>query len=424
MRRAWLTILSLLLSLSLLWGCTSAPPVRTSQRSTTPRPTGCPACVLSPAAMPKSWQPRGQVDKGLSAAPWSASEAQDATYAIRTGVQEMIDLYARRPSAVPALQDDAVGSLIEVTYGGVNQQALDVTARNAARRHLMMLMSPYLERGPKSVTCDDYERLLPLTIYAMSTSSHLRTKSDGLGTDASRAAALVPITNAAYRECGSLNEAMGYDYQATLKSRNAATEEVFDLVIWSLLFVEAQLVPGLDVPAEQRDFPNALWRYLQSYPLVGASAYRDGAWDEKFIDTAYLATHIAYIPTGNHRNPLYLQDSPNLYRFLRENFYPVLQMGELDLVAEFVDSLRQYGATADNDLQVRDGTRYLLKVFHAVGDRWMNYREPGETTDEMDDYDFIHKAWTGISGVRVRAVEPPGQGTYGSVVRRWLPQPR
>lgn len=217
---------------------------------------------------------------------------------------------------------------------------------------------------------------------------------------------------------------MDYDYQRMLAAKNVPTDDVFDLVIWSLLFIEAELVPGLELPAEARDFSPALWRFLENYPLIGASAYQDGAWNEDFIDTAYLATHIAYIPTGNHRHPIYVEDSPSLYRFLRENFYAVLEMGELDLVAEFVDSFRQYGCTEENDLQVRDGTRYLLKLFHAGGDRWMTYREPDETDEDVDDYDAIHKAWTGILGVRVRVLEPAEQGTYGGVVRRWLPHPR
>ena len=167
-----------------------------------------------------------------------------------------------------------------------------------------------------------------------------------------------------------------------------------------------------------------LWRYLENYALTGASAFEDGAWDDEFVEIAYLATHIAYIPTGNHRHPIYVEDSPGLYLFHRENFYPVLAMGELDLVAEFVDSLRQYGCTPENDLQVRDGTRYLLKLFHEGGDRWMTYRESGETDEDVEDYDLVHKAWTGVLGVRDRNLEPAEPGTYGGVVRRWLPHPR
>jgi hypothetical protein len=73
---------------------------------------------------------------------------------------------------------------------------------------------------------------------------------------------------------------------------------------------------------------------------------------------------------------------------------------------------------------VRDGTRYLLNLFHAGGDRWMTYREKGETNADVDSYDLIHKAWTGVLGVRERAIEPAEPGTYGGVVRSWLPAGR
>src|SRR5947207_15923583 len=95
------------------------------------------------------------------------------------------------------------------------------------------------------------------------------------------------------------------------------------------------------------------------------------------------------------------------------------ETGEVDLVAEFVDLFRQYGCTERNDLQVRDGARYLLRLFHAAGGRWMAHREPYEEKD-ISEYDLIHKPWTGMSGLRPRIPESPEPGTYGAVVRSWL----
>jgi hypothetical protein len=141
-----------------------------------------------------------------------------------------------------------------------------------------------------------------------------------------------------------------------------------------------------------------------------------------FIEIADLATHIAHIPTGVHRFPLYVADSPSLYRFHRANFYPVMQSGEVDLFASFVDTLRQYGCTPDNDVQVRDGTRLLLKVFHENGNRWMTDRAEGIKGD-IADYSVIHKPWTRTLGIRPRQMEEPRPSTYGGIVRRWLPRP-
>ncbi|MFD1211589.1 hypothetical protein ACFQ36_05990 [Arthrobacter sp. GCM10027362] len=375
-------------------------------------------CVLSPEAMPRSWQPSDKVRKDLAhradAGPWSASEAEEARYAIRTGLDEMINLYTKRPKAAEELWEDSVASLIEVTYSSANTPEFDARARDAARRNLTALIRPYLERTLKSAKCNEYDELLPLAIYA-----HTRYQQND-----ARIAKMVQLANFSYHACGSLTAAMGIDYKPMLEAEEVSTEDAFDMVIWSLLFIEGQLVPDLYLPAEASDFPATFWRFIEDYQLAGARTYKDGARDEKFIDAAYLATHIAYIPTGNHRYPIYVEDSPRLYQFHRENFYAVLEMGELDLVAEFVDSLRQYGCTPENDLQVRDGTRFLLDLFQAGGDRWMTYREPGEKDKDVTNYDLVHKAWTAVLGIRERTIEPAEPGTYGGIVRSWLPHPR
>jgi hypothetical protein len=395
MRKIYLILLVVLLT-----GCTP------SQAANLP-------CVLSPQDMPANWRPDSDAQRKFPGGPWTEREAADATYAITTGLNEMINMYDERPAAVEDLWEDSVASLIETTYSNANPASISATATDAARRNLDQLIQLYLKRDASQAACDEYDQLLPLAAYA-----HKQ-----FGPEDPRAAATLSLTNASFAECGTLAKAMGVDYEALLGNDKVTLEQSFDLVIWSLLFIEGQVVPGLDLPAEAKAMPARLWEFLRTYPLRNADEYSDGANNEQFIEAAYLATHIAYIPTGNHRFPLYVEDSRPLYEVHRENFYAVLEMGELDLVAEFVDSLRQYGCTPENDLQVREGTRYLLNVFHDGRDRWMNYREPGEKDADVEDYDFIHKAWTGVLGVRDRAIESPEPGTYGGVVRSWLPIP-
>jgi len=371
-----------------------------------------PLCVATLDEMPKSWQPTDEVRGTLNPAPWSEAEAQDAVASIDAGLHQMIDHYVKHPGAVEVLWEDSVGSVFEVTFSSVNKPELDMAARAAAQKNLSQLIEPFLKRESKTATCDDYEKLLPLAMY-----SHRLFAADD-----ARTPAVVALTNAAYQDCGSLKDAIGYDYPKMIASNTSPVDDVFDLVIWSLLFTEIELYPDIIMPEGAREFTPALWKYLENYPLVGATAYEDGAFEDAFIETAYLATHIAYIPTGNHRYPLYIEDSPKLYQFMRENFYAILQMGELDLVAEVVDTFRQYGCNDENDAQVRDGARYLLNLYHSLGNDWSAYREPEETT--VDDYDLIHKIWTGISGVRIREWETPAPGNYGGVIRSWLPHPR
>ncbi len=389
------------LSLFLSSACASRPPE--------PEPL----CVLDLAAMPESWRPVGTVQKSLSAAPWSADEAKDAAFAVTRGLEELSDYFSKRPAAIAAIGDNAVESLIDASYAAGNMPDLQMAARDQARQVLMPLIAPYLGRPSQSATCTEYPPLLTYTIYA-----HELLQAGDI-----RMPAMVERANAAFRACGSIEKAMGTDYHRTLEAEYPSTDDLFDLVMWSVTFTDAQTVPGLELPIEARDLSPTLWRFLAHYPFPRARAYPDGAANRTFYDAAYLATHIAYIPTGYGRHPIYVADAPGLYRFLRENFYAVLELGELDLESEFVDLFRQYGCTEENDLQLRDGTRYLLRLFHAAGDNWMAHREPRKKT-ELTDYDVVHKAWTGMAGVRVRVPEPPAPGTYGGVVRQWLGYPR
>ncbi len=384
-----------------------------------------PLCVRDPAQMPASWRPSAQVQKRLNPAPWSQSEAKDAEYAIKTALDEMIGYFERKPSAVQELWDDSIEALIQATYASVNTPEFDAKVRAAARNNLTALVTPYLNLDPDTAKCSEFERLLPLTLFA-----HRLYRTNDTRTDV-----VTKRTNAAYRACGSLKAATGYDLEEFMADREGPPddleeaealeelEDLFDLYLWSVWFIEAEVYPDIELPVEARAFGPKVWKFFETYRLAGASDIEEETSSRKFIKIADLATHIAHIPSGVHRFPLYVEDMPDLYRFHRENFYPVLQSGDLDLLASFLDSLRQYGCSAKNDVQVRDGTRYLLKVFHDGNDRWMNNRGAGQANANIDDYDLIHRPWTAVLGLRDRQPEPPSAGTYGGIVRRWLPHP-
>ena len=370
-----------------------------------------PLCVRDRAQLPDSWRPSAELQKTLSPAPWSRREAKDGQDAITSALEEMIGYFKDKPSAAQNLWDDSIESLIQVTYASANEPELDAKAREAARHNLTALITPYLDRTD-SATCDEFETLLPLAIFA-----HRLYPAGDIRTDVA-----TERTNAAYRDCGSLEAATGIDLQEMLADKDPEDlEDLFDLHLWSLWLIEAELYPDIELPVEAREFGPKAWTYFETYRLAGAREFEEGARSKEFAKIADLATHIAHIPTGVHRFPLYLEDSPGLYRYHRENFYPVLQSDRPDLLASFVDSLRQYGCTAENDAQVRDGTRYLLKVFHDSNDRWMDDRRDPDTNVSLDDYDMIHRPWTAVLGLRERRPEPPGAATYGGLVRRWLP---
>ncbi len=82
-------------------------------------------CVLDPTQMPESWRPSAEVQKNLNPALWSESEAKDAEYAIKSGLDEMIGYFKRKPSAVESLGDDSIEALIQVTYSSANKPEFD-----------------------------------------------------------------------------------------------------------------------------------------------------------------------------------------------------------------------------------------------------------------------------------------------------------
>jgi hypothetical protein len=341
-------------------------------------------CVSNPAAIPESWQPPPKLKNALNTSPWSAGEAKDAIRAAERGVDELSRFYSHQPAAVAALGDHAVEAPIDVSYAASHVPAFREKARRKARQVLMQLIPPYLDRAEERASCREFSKLLRLTIHPHA----LFQPGDP------HIARMTAQTNAAYAACGSFDAAIGGKYRRTLHDPGAPIDDVWNLVIWSIRFTDAQTVPALVAPPEARELPVSVWRNLADYPLDAARIYRDGAQNEKFYDPAYLATHTAYIPTGYGRDMIYISDAPRLDQFLRENFCSVLQMGELDLTAEFTDLFGDYGRIKETDLQLRDGTCYLLKLFHSSGDSWMAYREPYEHADP-DNHDLIHKARTG-----------------------------
>lgn len=395
-----------------------------------------PTCGISLDEMPPTWHPTGQVHKGLSQEPWSSTEAEDASRAAHKALDELIAFFETNPASVHTLDVNAVQCFLDFSYAASNTSELRTQALTAARRNLTALLSPCLERTPSSATCDEFLDLLDYTAYAGGVYSE----------DDERLAKMVTLANAAAADCGHLQAALDYDYHRTLdidrfhsdrlrdlilwsslqmitghdyrrilNADREHIEELFDLGLWSVTITDARRLPGLKLPDGARELMPQLWEFLRYYPFTDARAYTRKARDHTFYDTAYLATHIGYVPTGFGRHPIRVEDAPWLFRFLRENFYAVLDMGELDMIAEFVDLFRQYGCTEKNDRQVRDGTRYLLRLYHAAGDSWIAYRR--SPAENPDDYDLIHKPWTGGGGVRARIMEPPIKGTYGSIFR-------
>jgi len=380
-------------------------------------------CVLDPAAMPEHWRPTGADGPLPAAPPWTDAEQAAADAAVDAGVGELVALILDAPGAKAALGDDAVEAFIDLSYSSDADPGRGAAARLQATAVLETLAAPWLERSPDSVGCVEVGEALTVAVYADALWRRGGEGSPPLAPPRPDAVAhLAAAATHAAADCGTVPALLGYDPAVELAAAEVSVDTLYDMVMWSITLADAQGVPGLTLPPGAETLTPRLWQRLASRTWVDAAAYPERGNDAVFYDTAYLATHVAYILTGYGRYGLRASDAPWLVRFLRANFYAVLEMGELDLAAEFVDLFRQLGCTERNDRQTLDGTRHLLALYAAAGGSWKDHRESYETA-ESNLYDLVHKPWTAVAGVRPRTPRVPPAGSYGARVRTSLGLP-
>jgi hypothetical protein len=231
---------------------------------------------------------------------------------------------------------------------------------------------------------------------------------------------LVASVNAMINYCGSLPKLLNLENtDAIFEAEHAHADVVYEWVLNAIALSDSLTVPDLILPDGTEEFIGNVWSYLGRYDWPYARNQSDHYGDYTARNTAWLATHVAYVPSGYGRHKQLIDDAPYLYKYVRENFYYALEHGMLDLFCEFVDLVRQYGCTEDNDYQVRHGTRYILSLYKKGGHSWMNYREEGQPS-EIPDYGLIHKPWTAISGLIRRKFEPIVPGSYGYAFQQVL----
>jgi hypothetical protein len=170
------------------------------------------------------------------------------------------------------------------------------------------------------------------------------------------------------------------------------TQELFATVMSVYGVAKAEATYGAEFRVEPgiADVLGALARL----PLI--SAADDPAEDRAtFREYAYLVTHVAYLLSDYNRIRQKRDDAPWLVDYVRENFDAVLQAGDVELVAEFVDVLRSLGLTEESDEDVRAGTEFLLDARNPDGS-WGNWQGEGSP------YRAMHFTWCAICGLRVR----------------------
>jgi hypothetical protein len=374
-------------------------------------------CINRLEDMPKQWRPLPDIFEDTGK-PWSKKEQKLADEAVEKGLDELIQVYANMTKKeIKELKNDAVNSLIDEAYASASMPSYHQKALHAASRVLQINAAKFANRKKDHIQCEHMYEQLKYVGYGQylvnnlpeDTSLHELQKN------------LVSNVNKMIQVCGTLEKLLDVgDLNTIFTVRNEHADPVFGWVLEAIAIVDCLTVPDLKLPDGSEEFVANVWKYLSDYDLPYARNQKKHYSHYPTRNTAWLATHLAYIPTGYGRHVQRIEDAPYLYQYIRGNFYYALEYGMLDLFSEFVDLVRQYGCTEDNDYQVRHGTRYVLSLYKKGGNSWINYRENDQDDGSLGNYDLIHKPWTGISAVIRRKFEPIVPGSYGYAFQKAL----
>lgn len=387
-------------------------------------------CILNPNEYPEEWRaPDGlelpYYDPGT---PWTAAESEMAEAAAERALTEMVDFYQRNMThhRIRDLSTDSVNSLIDETYASTNMPAYHRLALMSAARNLKIVAAKHdNEKKRYSDGCDS-ARLWEHLKY-VGYGQYLLNSLTNDKELAELQKVMVKRVNLMFAQCDwDLEKSLEIGNLRTIfKDKRRDPYEVWHWMSWIIAITEGKTVKGLKLPRGTDKWIAETWEYFLQYEFRNARDSKELFRNEDTKYRAWLSTHIAYIPTGYGRHKQYIEDHPALYRYIRENFYYALEYGFLDLVCEFIDLVRQYGCTEENDYQVRHGARFVLQLYEQSGRSWLAYRHGGnsleeDSEEELDDYQLIHKPWTATAGLVRRDFEPVNSGSYGEAFQHAL----
>jgi len=372
--------------------------------------------------MPESWRPPRWVEEARAEWPRPENLSLAAEEGARAAYFEMLELI-RRPGVVQEVGTDTLGAVMYGAYAGKNMPDIRKIALEYGREVFFQLAGQYLlEWDPELGPADCSELKDGELSVLVQHGRYLQRQMAPNETMSTAQAKLENLTAQAIHDCGSLHGYLGFSPEERLSQHPTTVAEVanrkqiarvYEMVMQGVDTTALLAMPGIVMPRGTLDYVASFWRWLSDYPFVPDRT--PGLDPTAFEQNSYIVTHALYIPTGYQRYRLEPSDSPQLLAYLRENFYAAIDLGSLDLLAEFVDNFRQLNCTADNDVQVRDGTRFMLHLYEQAGRNWTMIREEDEKGEKLLTFDLMHKPLTAYAGLHRRDMEMPAPGTYGVV---------
>lgn len=132
---------------------------------------------------------------------------------------------------------------------------------------------------------------------------------------------------------------------------------------------------------------------------------RMGGANPDFYWTFYAVTHVIYTLNDYGQRKLSPSQLPDEFEFLMQNLNEAIALTDVEMMGEFLDTLKSFGLTDDHPL-IKKGIEFVLAEQNADGS-WGN-------PHARDVYQRYHPTFTAINGLRdyawsERTLTPPDQ---------------
>ena len=384
--------------------------------------------------------------------PWTLEETQLAETYLNRALDEIVEYYENQMTDEEwvEFQPDGMNSLMDMSYINEDQSEFGRKSLKVARDWYIKAVAPYQEPTEQQEEDNDHDNDNDNDDDGSCSDGFARMKlldfghylTERLPNDVELHRSYKPVLKNVQqfiKSCGTLDRVLDITIHPHMFDNNNKNDDrhvhhrhghevkntmspskVFSLVLHAIGLVELQTIPGVELPPGADWFVANLWNFLSDYTYLNARDDPENHYggDGDAQQYAWLMTHVAYLPTGYGRHRQLYDDAPFLYQYVRENFFFAIENGRIDLVSEFVDLVRTYGCSEDNDYQLRYGTRWVLHQLessHKNG-KWIDYEKNGD-----DTYSAIHDPWAGSAGVMLHGnVEPVVEGSYGAAFYNML----
>jgi hypothetical protein len=368
--------------------------------------------------LPPEWEPpaslalRADYDQ-----PWTEEEQKMANHAAQKGLDELLNFFGSAGDVrIKGLGTNGANALIDQCFASRNKPEFHRRACEESSRVLKIIAPNQLAEldSGEPLTCKRMRKKTKMLAYA----HHLHQVLPGDKELKAVRAQLLLLVQGSFDNCKNLDDFLdvrsdvGWEANLNLQHPDALSWSVLRDYIHQQGLINLYSVPDFFFPDidEVDRFVWNLWTFGGKYNFLGGNKERGYRGMES--RHAYQLTHIAYWPTGYGRHRQRLSDAKWVYDYIRENFWAAARYfnSDPDLMAEFIDILRNFGCTEDDDLMVRYGSRMFIHAFKQNGATFMSCTR--------DDYSTIHGPWTAIAAVDRREWEPIVPGSHGYDFRK------